>query len=135
LKKFSLSKNERIKLKKDFQKVYTKGKILYSSQNKLKVSYYWESSVNESGVKAAFAVSKKAGNAAWRNRVKRLLRETYRTNKFLLYDLCLSKNLLLLIIFSPNVLNQKLNRKIYLGNFSDDFNDLLVKVKRKVEDA
>ena len=135
MKNFSLSKNERVKLKKDFQKVYTKGKILHSSQKKLKVNYYLESSVNEVCIKAAFAVSKKAGNAVWRNRVKRLFREAYRTNKFPLYDLCSTKNLSLLMIFSPSYINQKQNKKIKLDFILQDFIGLLEKVKSKVQNA
>lgn len=135
MKKFSLSKNERVKLKRDFQKIYTKGKILYSSQNRLKVNYYLESSVNESGIKAAFVVSKKAGNAVWRNRVKRLFREAYRNNKLSLNELCSSKNLLLLMSFSPIKLNQKQNKKIKLDFILNDFVGLLGKVKNKVQDA
>ena len=135
MKKFSLSKNERVKLKRDFQKVYTKGKILYSSQSRIKVNYYLESSVNESGIKAAFVVSKKAGNAVWRNRVKRLFREAYRNNKLSLSELCSSKNFLLLMSFSPIKLNQKQNKKIKLDFILLDFIGLLEKVKNKVQDA
>lgn len=135
MKNFSLSKNERVKLKKDFQKVYEKGKILYSSQKKVKVNYYLESSVNEVSIKAAFAVSKKAGNAVWRNRVKRLFREAYRNNKLPLYELCATKNLSLLLIFSPSYLNQKQNKKIKLDFIIHDFIGLLEKVKSKVQDA
>jgi len=135
LKKFSLSKNERVKQKRDFQKIYSKSNILVSSHKKIKVNYYLESSVNESGIKAAFVVSKKAGNAVWRNRVKRLFREAYRTNKLPLFELCSSKNLLLLMSFSPYYLNQKQNKKIKLNFIIHDFIELLEKVKSKVEDA
>ena len=38
MKKFGLSKIERVKNRKDFQKIYNKGRILYSSQKKLKVN-------------------------------------------------------------------------------------------------
>lgn len=135
MKKFSLSKNERVKLKNDFQKLYIKGKILHSSQKKIKVNYYLESSVNEGRIKAAFVVSKRAGNAVWRNRIKRLFREVYRTNKLALQTLCASKNLILLLSFSPNNLNQRQNKKIRLNDIKDDFLDLLDKVKKKIEDA
>lgn len=135
MKTYSLSKIERIKLKKDFQKVYSKGQILYSPQNKIKVNYFYESSVNEGMVKAAFAVSKKAGNSVWRNRVKRLFREVYRNNKVLLTDLVTSKNITLFVIFSPNSFNQKLNRKINLGYIKNDFIDLLYKLNNILQNA
>ena len=135
MKKFSLSKGERVKHKKDFQKIYSIGKILYSSQNRLKVNYYLESSVNDFGIKAAFVVSKKAGNAVWRNRVKRLMREAYRNNKSTLTELCSSKKLQLLLSFSPNSINQKQNKRIKLDFILHDFIGLLERVKSKVKDA
>lgn len=135
MKQFGLSKSERVKLKNDFQKIYTKGKVLYSSQNKVKVIYYLESSVNESGIKAAFVVSKRAGNAVWRNRIKRLFRAAYRNYKLPLQQICSSNNLLLLLSFSPNNLNQKSNNKINLDEILNDFIELLEKVKVKIENA
>ena len=135
MNQFGLSKSERVKLKNDFQKIYTRGKILYSSQNKIKVIYYLESSVNEGGIKAAFVVSKRAGNAVWRNRVKRLLRVAYRNYKMPLQQACSSNNLQLLLSFSPNNLNQKQNKKINLEYILDDFVDLLENVKSKIENA
>ena len=135
MKKFCLSKKEKLKSKKNFQKVYLKGQILFSSQKKIKANYYFESSLNEKGIKAAFVVSKKAGNAVWRNRVKRLFREAFRTFKNELLDKCISNNQLLLIIFSPNLLNQKNNKKIKLDFIIHDFVDLIYKMKSKVKNA
>ncbi len=132
MKTFGLSKNERIKLKKDFQKVYLEGQNLYSSNKKLKARYYIESSVNEFGIKAAFVVSKKAGNAVWRNRVKRILRASYRLNKLDLVELCNSKNKKLLVAFSPNNLNQKKNKNLNFNFVADDFANLLEQIKSKL---
>ncbi len=133
MKLYTLSKDERLRFRKDFQRVYSEGKQLNSSNNKLRVNYYFESSVNEVGIKAAFVVSKKAGNAVWRNRVKRLLRAAYRTNKLELKSCCIKNNFLLYLIFSPKTLNQKQNKKISLDFILEDFIDLLRKTKIKLE--
>lgn len=133
MKKYSLSKEERLRQKKDFQKVYLNGKLLNSAQNKLKVNYYFESSVNESGIKAAFVVSKKFGNAVWRNRFKRILRAAYRISKFEFVEFCVVNNFLLYLIFSPKTLNQKQNKNLSQSYLIDDVIDLLQKVKLKLE--
>ncbi|MBK8944482.1 MAG: ribonuclease P protein component [Ignavibacteriae bacterium] len=133
MKKYSLSKVERLRQKKDFQKVYLNGKLLNSAQNKLKVNYYFESSVNESGIKAAFVVSKKNGNAVWRNRFKRILRAAYRISKLEVVEFCVVNNFLLYLIFSPKTINQKQNKKLSQSFLIDDVIDLLQKVKLKLE--
>jgi ribonuclease P protein component len=132
LKNFGLSKNERVKLKKDFLKIFTEGQVLYSSENKLKANYFIESSVNDFGVKAAFVVSKKTGNAVWRNRVKRLLRVAYRLNKSALIEQCDIKNKKLLVAFSPNTFNQKKNKKLNLDFIYSDFLSLVEQLKEKI---
>ncbi len=62
----------RLKKEKDFNLVFSKGKRLYSST--LTVIYFPS---NE--IKAGFAVSKKHGGSVKRNRIKRLLRESFRS--------------------------------------------------------
>ena len=62
----------RLKKEKDFKSVFNKGKRLYSESITL---VYLPSSC----VKAGFAVSKKHGGSVMRNRVKRLLRESFRS--------------------------------------------------------
>ncbi len=62
----------RLKKEKDFNLVFNKGKRLYSSC--LTVVYFPSSSL-----KAGFAVSKKHGGSVKRNRIKRLLRESFRS--------------------------------------------------------
>ena len=62
----------RLKREKDFKSVFNKGKRLYSGSITL---VYLPSSC----VKAGFAVSKKHGGSVMRNRVKRLLRESFRS--------------------------------------------------------
>lgn len=62
----------RLKKEKDFNLVFNKGKRLFSSN--LTVVYFPSNSI-----KAGFAVSKKHGKSVMRNRIKRLLRESFRS--------------------------------------------------------
>ena len=62
----------RLKKEKDFNLVFSKGKRLFSSS--LTVVYF-----PSSELKAGFAVSKKHGGSVKRNRIKRLLRESFRS--------------------------------------------------------
>lgn len=61
-----------MKKEKDFNLVFKKGKRLYSSEMTL---VYLPSKE----LKAGFAVSKKHGGSVSRNRIKRLLRESFRS--------------------------------------------------------
>jgi len=127
LKRFGLSKHERIKRKNEFSRVYNSGKIIYSNSRKLKAIFYLGKSESES-VKVAFGISKKAGNAVWRNRLRRLLREVYRLNKEILSD-C---NRSLWIVFSPNMLNKKENPRLFLRDVKLDMIDLLNKLRDNI---
>ena len=62
----------RLKREKDFKSVFNKGKRLYSGSITL---VYLPSS----SIKAGYAVSKKHGGSVMRNRIKRLLRESFRS--------------------------------------------------------
>ena len=62
----------RLKKEKDFNLVFKKGKRLYSES--LTVVFF-----PSKQIKAGFAVSKKHGGSVKRNRIKRLLRESFRS--------------------------------------------------------
>ena len=76
---FRFTKQERLRKKKEFEKVFQEGKVL---KNGKLVLYVMPNSLGVS--RLGLVVSKKVGNAVRRNRVKRLLREAYRLNKHLL---------------------------------------------------
>jgi len=130
LKLFGLSSKERIKKKKEFELVYTKGEVVYSSN--LKAIFYIDENPDFTGVKVAFAVSRKSGKAVWRNRLKRLLRESYRLNKQILKAYCEEKKICLYIIFASNSLNEEKNKKIKLCNIMPDVVDLMNKIKLRI---
>jgi ribonuclease P protein component len=129
LKEFGLSKIERIKSKKEFQLVFNEGKTLVSNSRRLKAIFYIYSS-DSPNCKVAFAIFKKAGNAVWRNRVKRILRELYRTNKQIILKQLKNKSVLL--VFSLNSVSKKNYPKISLNNFNDDVLDLLKSISKQV---
>lgn len=71
---------ERIKSKKEIDLIFSKGQILLSSDKKLKATCLVIKSPRKINIKTLFAVSKKAGNAVWRNKIKRLMRIAFHTN-------------------------------------------------------
>mgnify|MGYP001062317206 CR=1 FL=1 len=74
--KQSFGKHERIRKRKNYLRVYRNGDRVYSE------NFIIVLSENRSGVKRlGLTVSKKVGNSAKRNRIKRLLREFFRLNK------------------------------------------------------
>jgi len=127
-----LSSKERIKSKKDFELIYSGGEVLFSSSNKFKATILIRNGKKETVLKTAFAVSRKSGNAVWRNRVKRLLRESFRLNKEILRAEIDSQKKFLLIVFSPNSINQTNYKKIFLKDIMNDVIDLLNQIKAKL---
>jgi len=132
LKPKGLSKKERISAKKDFQLVYSTGRTVYSPNNSFKAVFCFTDNPNYPPVKVAFAVHKKAGNAVWRNRVKRLLRESYRFNKIHLIDRLNEVGKKLLIVLSPNAVNQKNKKVIKLKDVIDEIASLLNIIKAEL---
>ncbi|MDP2039529.1 MAG: ribonuclease P protein component [Ignavibacteria bacterium] len=132
MKQFGLSNQERIKSKKEFDSVYSSGEILFSSNQKLKAVFLIERETEQAVLKAAFAVSRKAGIAVWRNRVKRLFRESFRLNKTILKAEVENKKIRLNIVFVPNSINERRNKKISLEQIMPDVVDLMNKIKVKL---
>lgn len=132
MKNFSLSPNERVRKKKDFEKIFSSGKVLFSSDQLIKCLYIFEQNNKDVGVKVAAAVSSKAGKAVWRNRVKRLIKESYRLNKMLILPKAVEKNIEAKIIFSPNKLNEEKYSKVKLSDISPGIIELIKKISQKI---
>lgn len=135
MKKFGLSGKERIRSKNEFDLLYSSGKVLISAGQKFKAVYFFEKNINSAVgpvVKVAFAVHRKAGKAVWRNRVKRLLRVSYRLNKELLINSCKARNVSLLVAFSPYTVNSKKYNRINLSDVMPDIIELISVLGQKV---
>ena len=132
MKRFSLSSHERIKKRKDFELIFSTGRFVYSSGKVLRAHYLIEKDVKKSGVKIAPVVGKKLGNAVWRNKVKRLIKESYRLNKEILTEVSLRKGVLLKIIFSPNMLSEKKNKILSYNEIMPHVFDIMTKIASRL---
>jgi ribonuclease P protein component len=132
LKKHGLSAFEKIKSRKEFERVFTGGKTTYSSDNKVRANYRITTGSNKFMVTFAVAVGKKLGNAVWRNRVKRLVREVYRYNKLELVEICKIKNACLEVIFSPQNLNQQKNKHVWLKDIESPLKEIIAKIREEI---
>jgi len=132
LKRFGFSAKERVKSRKDFEKIFSNGKTIFSSDKKIKATYLIEKNRSKPGILISAAVYKKAGRAVWRNRIRRLIKEAYRLNKEILRESVFGKNLLLMMVFSPNTLNEKRNKKIYFQDIESGVKEILLKLKDKL---
>jgi ribonuclease P protein component len=109
--------------------VFNSGKRIYTNSRKLKAIFCF-GEVDSGTVKVVFAVHKKAGNAVWRNRVRRLLKESYRQNKNILLDVINERTVLLML--SPNSINKKKYPKITLMDVQEEIAELLNKIKNQI---
>lgn len=132
MENFSLNRSERVKKKNDFEKVYSSGKVLYSSELLIKSIYTINLNENFLGVKIGVAVSKKAGKAVWRNRIKRLIKESYRLNKVSIVEKASKNNVGVMIIFSPNRLSELRNKKIFLKDIKEKVVELINKIEQQI---
>lgn len=94
MKKEGLSKKERLRLNKDFLKIFKTGKKIWIDKYLLIIYCPNNLPFRRLGV----IVSKKIGKATERNRVKRMLRDLFRKNKKIFPE-----SVDLIMIASPNL--------------------------------
>ncbi len=115
---FTFTKKERLNSKKDIRWLFESGSSLFSYP--FKVYYHFvDKKENTPPVAVLFSIGKKQfKKAVDRNRVKRLCRETYRLNKYLLLDKLDEKQNRLNIAF------------VYIGKTIPEFKDLNAKMRK-----
>ncbi len=84
MKNCSFSKQERICNRNDFQKLLSEGKSLYCYP--FRYIYLWKEATSFSARIAISVSKKKFKRAVDRNKIKRLIRESYRLEKEILYQ-------------------------------------------------
>jgi len=132
LKQFGLSTVEKLKRRNEIKKVISFGTTIFSADKKIKAIYFVEENQEKTAVKITPAVFKKLGCAVWRNRIKRLIRESYRLNKHELILKSTRKKKDLKIIFSPQNINEKTNKHVKLDEILPGMLDVINKIKEKI---
>lgn len=114
----------------DFELVYKMGRVVISEDKKIKAKYLFESKERNNTAKIGFSVASKKGNAVWRNRIKRILRESLRIERETLRNIIEQINTDLLIVFSPYSINQTNSKKIFLKEIKPAVLDILKRIEK-----
>jgi ribonuclease P protein component len=123
--RFLFPKSQRLNSKIKIDRLFTDGKafLVYPLR-----TVYFISSENPSGVEVLISVPKKKfKKAVHRNRIKRLIRETYRLNKNELCNVVISENLQMQVAF-VYVADKELN----FHELNDKMKIVLEQLKEKV---
>lgn len=133
MKKFGISKAERLRNKKEFAELFSKGKKIYSSDGIIQCVYLIKDDGSFPFIKFAIGISKKAGKAVWRNRQKRLIRESYRLNSLALKEILKEKKKQAILFFKLIKLNQKNNKKTKLKQIEPSIIEILNKLSDELK--
>lgn len=100
---FTYTKAEKLKSKKELDNLFAKGKTLLV--HPLKIFYFFKDCADENNIRCGVGVSKKHfAKAVDRNRIKRLLREAFRLNKFILKETIHQKQLSFFVLYIDKTL-------------------------------
>lgn len=121
---------ERLINDSDFELVYKMGRVVISDDNIIKAKYFFESKDRNNTVKIGLSVASKKGKAVWRNRIKRILRESLRIEREPLRNILEHSNADLLIIFSPYSINQTNSKKIFLKEIKPAVLEILKRIEK-----
>lgn len=120
---------DRLKSANDIEAVYKNGNVIISTDRKLKASHLSSESIANQ-IKIAVNVSSKAGSSVWRNRLKRIIRESLRLEKEILKEIVFKKKSELSIIFSQYRINQVNHKYLFLKDIKPAVTEILNKLNK-----
>lgn len=120
---------DRLKRANDIEAVYKNGNVIISTDRKLRASHLSSESITNQ-IRIAVTVSSKAGSSVWRNRLKRIIRESLRLEKDILKEIVFKKKSELSIIFSQYRINQVNQKHLFLKDINPAVTDILNKLNK-----
>lgn len=120
---------DRLKKANNIEAVYKNGNVIISMDRKLKASHLSSESITNQ-IRIAVTVSSKAGSSVWRNRLKRIIRESLRLEKGILKEIVFKKKQDLSIIFSQYRINQVNHNHLFLKDIKPAVTDILNKLSK-----
>ena len=120
---------DRLKRANDIEAVYKNGNVIISTDRKLRASHLSSESITNQ-IRIAVTVSSKAGSSVWRNRLKRIIRESLRLEKDILKEIVFKKKSELSIIFSQYRINQVNQKHLFLKDIKPAVTDILNKLSK-----
>ncbi|MCW8802958.1 MAG: ribonuclease P protein component [Ignavibacteriaceae bacterium] len=120
---------DRLKSENDIEIVYNRGKVIISEDRKIKATYLSIDNGN-SRTRIATTVSSKTGNSVWRNRLKRIIRESLTQEKVFLREIVSKNKSELSMIFSPYKINQVNLQQLFLKDIKPAVTDILININK-----
>lgn len=129
--RYTLRKNEILRGRNTFSKVFSSGNKMVDKY--ITCFYQLENSDTETNrVMVGFAVSKRIGKAVVRNRIKRLMRESYRLNKHILLDTPSPNNFIASIILMYGKNNPVQIKNVVFESVKQEVERLLSRLRTKI---
>jgi ribonuclease P protein component len=128
---YTLRKNEILRGRKAFLKISSSNNKLFE-QNIFCCYEIENTDTTSDKVRVGFIVSKKNGNAVIRNRIKRLMRESYRLSKHIVFNTPTKKKFAVSIIFIYTKNNSTRARNLKLAAVKYEIEQLLIKLQKTI---
>ncbi|HEY9188767.1 MAG TPA: ribonuclease P protein component [Bacteroidota bacterium] len=128
--KNTLKKKEILRGYNVFSRVISSGKLIKRGN----ISFYYlvSNCQNNNNIKIGFAVSKKVKTAVKRNRIRRLLKEYFRLNKFSFYKLAFSREIFLMCVVIYNANKIDLLKSVNYSLIKHDFDLILQELENQL---